>query len=324
MEVYDFNGYPELNESLGGNSGSKLIVVINGEKWMLKFPKTTIGMKNVEDSYTTSPLSEYLGSHIYQILGYNAHETILGIKDEKIVVGCRLFAERGQLLEFREIKNIYNKELEERLEQSLSDSSEIMHSTSIESVIIHLRNNPILKNVHGAEEMFWDQTIIDGLINNNDRNSGNWGLIKEAGNYIMSPVYDNGGSFSNKLSNDQIFEIMNDKERFLQSAGNGITAFSSKGKVLLFSDLLKYENNVLKERVLRLVPLISRKIREIHRMIDDIPERYGNFEVMSRIRKDFYKEGIKYRYENILKPRYQEIKKERQISRTNHNQQPER
>ena len=46
-------------------------------------------------SYVTSPLSEYIGSQIYKILGYEVHETILVVcfdgKREKIVCACKDF-----------------------------------------------------------------------------------------------------------------------------------------------------------------------------------------------------------------------------------------
>ena len=46
-------------------------------------------------SYVTSPLSEYIGSQIYKILGYDVYDTILGVcfdgKKEKIVCACKDF-----------------------------------------------------------------------------------------------------------------------------------------------------------------------------------------------------------------------------------------
>lgn len=35
-------------------------------------------------SYTTSPLSEFLGSRIYEILGYDVHKMILGFRNNKL------------------------------------------------------------------------------------------------------------------------------------------------------------------------------------------------------------------------------------------------
>jgi len=46
---------------------------------------------NPQISYTTSPLSEYLGSKIYEALGIPVHETVLGIRKNKVVVACRDF-----------------------------------------------------------------------------------------------------------------------------------------------------------------------------------------------------------------------------------------
>lgn len=93
MYLIDFNECQENNKAYGGMAGSKLGIIYQGEDWILKFPKSTKGMRKTEISYTTSPLSEYIGSHIYQILGYPVHETKLGTKDNKLVVACKDFTD---------------------------------------------------------------------------------------------------------------------------------------------------------------------------------------------------------------------------------------
>ncbi len=45
-------------------------------------------MKNIEIKYSTSSLSEFIGSHIYRILGYPVHETQLGYDEDMLVVLC--------------------------------------------------------------------------------------------------------------------------------------------------------------------------------------------------------------------------------------------
>ena len=82
IKIYDFNNNPlsYKNGSYGGMAGSKDGILINGEEWMLKYPKSLSQMEGNNASYSTSPLSEYLGSHIYEILGYNVHQTLLGEK----------------------------------------------------------------------------------------------------------------------------------------------------------------------------------------------------------------------------------------------------
>ena len=98
MKIYDFNDeikYPLSNRDgiYGGNGGTKDGVLIDGEYWFIKYPKTTRGMseKAQQISYTTAPLSEYIGSHIYSILGFDVHDTLLGIKKGKAVVACKDF-----------------------------------------------------------------------------------------------------------------------------------------------------------------------------------------------------------------------------------------
>ena len=76
----------------GGHAWNKLGVIINNENWFLKFPQSIRNFtRKVEISYTTSPISEYIGSHIYEIIGIPVHKTMLGIKDKKVVVACKDF-----------------------------------------------------------------------------------------------------------------------------------------------------------------------------------------------------------------------------------------
>ena len=98
IEIVDFTNCKLSNRNLeyAGRAGEKRGIIYNNELWFLKFPKNTIGMNRVTGlSYVTSPLSEYIGSQIYKILGYDVHETILGIcndgKRNKVVCACKDF-----------------------------------------------------------------------------------------------------------------------------------------------------------------------------------------------------------------------------------------
>jgi hypothetical protein len=46
---------------------------------------------------------------------------------------------------------------------------------------IHLSFNPVLQCIPDIVDRFWEQVIVDALINNNDRNNGNWGVLYENG-----------------------------------------------------------------------------------------------------------------------------------------------
>ena len=61
---------------------------------MIKYPKTTRDMMNPQISYTISPLSEYIGSKIYESLNIPVHKTVLGMRNNKVVVACKDFTAR--------------------------------------------------------------------------------------------------------------------------------------------------------------------------------------------------------------------------------------
>ena len=114
MNFVDFTDCPlSLRAgSYGGQAGLKDGILYEGENYLLKYPKSTKSMDVEGLSYTTSPLSEYIGSHVYEILGYDVHKTLLGEKNGKVVVACKDFCIGPEhLLEVRTIKNQANKEL---------------------------------------------------------------------------------------------------------------------------------------------------------------------------------------------------------------------
>ena len=74
----------ERNGTYGGQAGEKEGITIDGTYWIVKYPKSTKGMRGDVLSYMTAPLSEYIGSHIYEILGIDVHQTILGIRNGKL------------------------------------------------------------------------------------------------------------------------------------------------------------------------------------------------------------------------------------------------
>lgn len=94
--IYDLDScvLNERNGIYGGNAGNKEGVTINGEYWIIKYPKTTRGMRDELPSYTSAPLFEYIGSHVYKILGIDVHETILSIRNSKLVVACKDFCKK--------------------------------------------------------------------------------------------------------------------------------------------------------------------------------------------------------------------------------------
>src|SRR5574344_1902869 len=121
---YSKNKYSVRNGSYGGLAGDKDGVIIDGEPWIIKYPKETVGLSK-EDKlfrYSLSPLSEYLGSQIYSILGYPVHETRLGFRKGFLVVACKDFCDEStRLFEMRTLKNIHIPEMKQELKFDLHE-----------------------------------------------------------------------------------------------------------------------------------------------------------------------------------------------------------
>ena len=315
--IYDLDEYAtnERNGTYGGKAGEKEGININGEPWIVKYPKSTRGMRGDLDSYTTSPLSEYIGSHIYQMIGIDAHDTILGYRNNQIVVACKDFCQHsGDLREIRTLKNIYNKELADRLETSISSTSD-SHLIDLEDMKIHFEFNPILKILPEVQTRFWDQIIVDGLIGNNDRNNGNWGILLEDGEYKLAPVFDNGASFSNKLPDRKIKDMLQSPERLNKSLEMTKTIYQIDGKQLFVKDLINIDDRGFYDSIIRKIPIIAERITEIKRFISDIPQMYNGLIVCSDERKEFYSFCVEERFKQYLVPVLEKTDKELGIER---------
>lgn len=105
MRIVNLDGAERVNWYYGGNAGRKICIEMDGSRWMVKFPEPTAGMRGRVASYATSPLSEWLGSHIYESLGIDTHETVLGYCEGRLVCACRDFAwPNKRLVEFHDMK----------------------------------------------------------------------------------------------------------------------------------------------------------------------------------------------------------------------------
>ena len=309
IKMIDFTNCELSSRNLeyGGRAGEKKGIIYNNDFWFLKFPKNTLGMDKIKGlSYVTSPLSEYIGSNIYRILGYDVHETILGIcfdgKRNKVVCACKDFIKDDKnelLIPFTALRNDTNPELMNRREDNSS-----LSASNINEIIFQLDHNSVLKNIENAKGRFWDVVLIDMLINNNDRNEDNWGVIKDKKNntYHLSPIYDCGNCFYGKTSEERIQELLSDEEKLMSSALNGITAYEDDNeKRIRNEDIVKINNADLKTAIGRIKGLVESKMNEIIAFINDIPASFNDVDVMSNLRKEYYIKTFTIRFEALLK-----------------------
>jgi len=298
----------------GGDAGAKDSVVYEGSAWMLKYPKTTRDFVNPQISYTTSPLSEYVGSKIYETLGIPVHETLLGLRKNKVVVACKDFTltrafdtdksaliGRGgsprmvTLIPLHDLKNSF---MSSDLEAYSGTGSE----TLLDEVLATIKGQEELQAIPGVMERFWDMFVVDAFIGNNDRNNGNWGILFDhlGGEIGLAPVYDNGNAFFNKRSLAQMERRMYDKKAMQEDAfQNSLCAYKYTGldnegqKINPFMFIKAKENIDCEAARGRFVNSVN--MDEIKKIVDDIPETAGNLSVMPGVQKVFYLEIMRLR-----------------------------
>ena len=304
IEIRNLDTVEITNKGYGGHSGSKLVVLIDNKNYLLKYPNFLKKINN----YTTSPLSEYIGSHIYEIIGIDTHKTILGIKDNKLVVACLDFLKSTEeIIDFNAIKNNYNENIETFfINRHLSQFEK---NDSIESIIYLMNNNYYFKKVPELKIRFWDMFIVDAFINNNDRNEANWGLIydKELNTLKLAPVYDNGASFYGKSDDTKLESILNDEFKFKQMAyDSAISVYTLNDKIinpLKFIESMNFKD--CNDALIRLFPKID--MNKIKELFLNIEEKYDNIIIFSKVQKEVYYKVLEYRY-NILKKIYKLLK----------------
>lgn len=300
-EILDVNDapYSDKNGEYGGLSGLKDGLLINNERYLVKYPKNaTYLARHEEMSYTNDPVSEFLGSKIYEILGYPVHETMLVERRGKIAVACKDFLKDGErLVEIRTLKNAANERLAEELERDFS-STNSSHVINFAETLLHLKHNELLQ-IEGLQERFFDMIVIDAFINNSDRNNGNWGIIRKPGEPDkLAPVFDNGGAFNGKTPDNRLKKMI-EQNQIKNNVLNGTSIFGENDKNYLVRDLLTFDIEWLQYAVIKNTKLIRENIEVIHDLIDTVPDV-----ACSKTRKEFYHKTLEARIEYILQPAF--------------------
>ena len=279
----DYSRYPVGNRYYSGAERKKSIL-INEKPYLVKF------QKNSREGLRFNHVSEYLGSHIFALLGIETQETFLGTyKGENVVVIQDFLGEDEVFVPFN---GVGDSSLEQDKEK---------YQYSYEDIIEMLQDNVKLTDAPKTIDLFWDMFIIDALIANFDRHGSNWGFIKKDNKYRLSPIFDNGSSLFPQLNTDEKIEAVleNQEEMDMRIYKFPTSQVKYGGKKSSYYEIissLAFEecNNAL----VRIVKRID--FDKIHKLIDSI-------ENISEKRKEFYKTILEQRYEKILLKSYNEL-----------------
>lgn len=278
-EVNKFKAY-------GGANGNKIHIKYQGNGYMLKFPPIPGRSKIM--SYTNSCISEYLACHIYNLLGIEVQETLLGTYTdrrgkEKVVVACRDFTENGKrLIEFAQLKN------------TCIDSEQNGYGTELSSIMTAIDEQTLIKQEE-LKDFFWDMFITDALLGNFDRHNGNWGVLvdEEKQTAVTAPVYDCGSCLYPQLAVEEMQGVLDSEEEINKRIFVYPTsAIEEEGKKVSYFDFISSLKdpgcNAALKRICERIDM-----ERIDRLVEETP-------FLKPIQKEFYRIIIRERKEKIL------------------------
>jgi len=311
IEIIDFSNAKNARGIFyGGDAGAKEAIEYENAIWMVKYPKTTRDLVNPQISYTTSPLSEYIGSMIFKMLGSPVHEVVLGTRKNKIVAACKDFTwvwinnesqhKPYELIHFHYLKNAF-------MSSDIENYSGTGSETSLDEVLATINGEETLTSLKGVKERFWDMFVIDAFIGNNDRNNGNWGVVldQRTGEFSLAPVYDNGNAFFNKRSIAQIEKRLTNIEAMDEDAyKTPRCAYKYKGLDNESHSINPFDflgNTKIPECLAALERFVSKIcMDDVNKMINAIPEHYEVLSVMPNVQKTFYIKLMEIRLEKFM------------------------
>lgn len=285
MNLMNFTNLPQRKKSYGGANGSKLSVIINNELYMLKLPSHS--SKNDNLSYANSCISEYLGCHIFNMIGIKAQETILGSYEyngvNRVSVACKDFEKDGyKLMDFASVKN------------QIIDSKSNGYGTDIIDIVETIEKQNLIDPIELSNH-FWNIFVIDALIGNWDKHNGNWGFLynQDTDEIRIAPIFDCGSCLFPQMDEVLAKKVLKDKTQMNARIYDFPTsAILYKGKRINYYKFIKSHEYVECDKA---IERIKNKIdlNKINKLIKDV-------QCISEIQKNFLITIIKKRYETLF------------------------
>ncbi len=299
--MIDFTNLPRRNKTYGGANGNKISVIYEGQLYMLKFPGAA--RLNNTMSYANGCVSEYLGSHIFELAGIPVQKTLLGTYNkngkEKIVVACRDFTSPNIVLQdFASLKN------------TIIGSNSNGYGTELEDILETIEEQLIM-DPKTLRERFWDMFIVDALIGNWDRHNGNWGFLYDQATdkMTLAPVYDCGSCLYPQADETIMKAVLEDPtERDTRIFDRPLSGIRQGGqKINYYRFISSLENRDCNAALKRIYPRIT--VPDLTKLIEETP-------ITGALQKQFYLTMLLERREKILQYSLERLKKrERRLSR---------
>lgn len=293
-ELVDFSDCEVLPNNYDG-AAFKFPIMFEGNRYLLKFGEHINPSPNDPGraSYFNTPLTEHLGSRSFELLGLDAQKTILGTYQGRKAVACKDFIydlgrARYELVEFKK---------QER--SVVGDSSKLSKTPALENLLAAFNGEHSLAPIRDvAEQTYWEMFVGDALFGNFDRHAGNWGYILDCEEQRFvgcAPIYDCGGCFTPKLSDEMMQTI-------LMTPGlmeERILTFPS-ANLLINGKRVKYHEFLLSPEGARCRLVLADMKDRID--LNSIKELFQKSCGMNDVQREFYSSLVDTRYRLILQP----------------------
>ncbi len=280
MKEIDFTQCRQTLKTYRGANGSKRSIIYNDDLYMLKFPQ------RINGEYSNACINEYIACHIFQTLGFDTQETLLGRYNDKIVVACKDFERNGFVFaDFASLKN------------TIIDSSENGYSTELESIFYTFEaQNNFNFTPQELKRYFWEMFIADTFLGNFDRHNGNWGFLVnfDTKEVKFAPIFDCASCLFSQANNDKAFEFgINDKDMIDKRLYNyPNSAIRMNGtKINCYNFLSTTKDKECLAALLKITKRID--LNAIYKIINDTP-------YISDLNKEFLRFTLNDRKERLL------------------------
>ena len=289
IKMNNFNNLERSWRAYGGLACRKDGVLYQGVPYLMKYPANlkSRDLKGVNLSYANDTVNEYLGSHIFSALGMESQETFLGIASDKIVVLCKDFAVDGELIEFNKIKTTSSRDLPDPEDGDSTDGK----GSNVKNTLMVIRNSRFFEGLP-AEEFFWKMFVIDFLIDNSDRNNGNWGVLRKGNVRTMAPIYDCGNCLESKWDDSKCEKAMQQTDLLEDVVW--------RRKVSFFTDDSGKRINPLRLIQSEEFPICTMVLQDIlSKDYGAVFELINSCEYLSEIKKEFYCSTFELRWKKL-------------------------
>ena len=269
MEIIDISNWTELEDREASGTREKAWYKNNGKTYLFKY------VKSPGEAWAEKIASD-VGNNIFHV---PVAKYYIAKKDG--VIGC---------LSENVVDSSKNEELYE-----ISDLMCNIHEDFDSKNLAHYNIKRVLEIVegNGILPFFYDMCLFDFIIVNQDRHCENWGIIRINNSITPSPLYDNGSSLGNNLSEKDI-------QIYLGKDANAFAGFNRRTKTQftieekkkpkakkLITYLYKYNYNVFKKSSYKFVNFNASMLDNI---IKSIP-----YDIMSESQKKFVSKLLFFR-----------------------------